>query len=640
MKLFSRISLLLPLTAAIATHLTAALPTVQPVDFSKISPADFADEDLALIPNLAHLHTVANAIVEEGPNKGFINISVWRHGKDNQPYNARIMENVLTLTWFYTAKRTWNPYYGDAALRARIEAALDFIARSQNSDGQFSEYGVQRWNLAATGFMTKFLGETLQLLDQSAKDGGPTIDPAVLKRAEQAQRKALIVLFSDENLYRHAKRFSNQFGNGWPGALAWLHMHPQDKEVRDLFLHRFRTSKEDLQSSAGFYHEHNGPDFGYTLGTHATNSRGAWPFIKGTQLEATFVAKESDWFDFLIYSMVPQPGTNWYAVNRAVETRQSRPVVYPQLTPLGEVIPAVRAFSITQEEREESLREERANWERNWPNVPRLRTGAFSSFSPYDVYSHHLPGYYPTNAEREAAIAQLPQIAKNNFNHLRHDTRSNASFLYLRRPAYYTAFTFNDRPRPQQRYGIGLLWSPENGVLLQAQSNAKGMSDKKNQAWGTRAAGMDYPFEAEGFPAQIAINGRAVATDRLADVIDLPNGDLRLSYALTNSTSKASGSKTVTFTEQGISSEVLLKGNFTEEFPLALTSKDEVKVQGNEIAVIREGNEKPLLVINWQTEGAAAQPKLTDYDSPLPGMRTVQVAIPAHNKLSYNVIIH
>src|SRR5690606_4713636 len=118
----------------------------------------------------------------EGPNKGFINISVWRHSKDNQPYNARIMENVLTLTWFYTAKRTWNPYYGDPALRARLEAALDFIARSQNSDGRFAEYGINRWNLAATGFMTKFLGETLQLLDQSARAGGPTIAPEVLKR--------------------------------------------------------------------------------------------------------------------------------------------------------------------------------------------------------------------------------------------------------------------------------------------------------------------------------------------------------------------------------------------------------------------------------------------------------------------------
>ncbi len=43
--------------------------------------------------------------------KGFINISVWRAPVDNKPYNARIMENILSLAYFYCTNRPWNVYY-------------------------------------------------------------------------------------------------------------------------------------------------------------------------------------------------------------------------------------------------------------------------------------------------------------------------------------------------------------------------------------------------------------------------------------------------------------------------------------------------------------------------------------------------
>ena len=100
-------------------------------DLSQLTPDDFADDELFLPYNmaysekhmpyyLAHFHRLANAVREDG----FIDIAVWRNAADNAPYNARVMESILSLAYFYTTDRPWNPYYGSEALRARLEAAL------------------------------------------------------------------------------------------------------------------------------------------------------------------------------------------------------------------------------------------------------------------------------------------------------------------------------------------------------------------------------------------------------------------------------------------------------------------------------------------------------------------------------------
>lgn len=88
---------LFPIYGPLTALATAQLPLVPPVDFSKLEPTEFADDELDLPYFLAHLHRVANSIVSEGPERGFIDIVVWRKGRDNRPYNARIMENHLAL---------------------------------------------------------------------------------------------------------------------------------------------------------------------------------------------------------------------------------------------------------------------------------------------------------------------------------------------------------------------------------------------------------------------------------------------------------------------------------------------------------------------------------------------------------------
>src|SRR5947209_12693286 len=79
----------------------AQWPEVSDIDLSKFKPSDFTDDELDLPYYLKHFHTFANSVMETGPDKGFINISVWRSPEVNKPYDARIMENILSLAWFY-----------------------------------------------------------------------------------------------------------------------------------------------------------------------------------------------------------------------------------------------------------------------------------------------------------------------------------------------------------------------------------------------------------------------------------------------------------------------------------------------------------------------------------------------------------
>jgi hypothetical protein len=77
------------LATAAAPLLSAPATAVPPVDVTKLKPADFTDADLDLPYALVHFARVANSVKMDGPDRGFIGLSVWRTAKDNRPYNAR-----------------------------------------------------------------------------------------------------------------------------------------------------------------------------------------------------------------------------------------------------------------------------------------------------------------------------------------------------------------------------------------------------------------------------------------------------------------------------------------------------------------------------------------------------------------------
>lgn len=129
------------------------------VDFSTINPDSISDRLIYRLEHLGpihdidydigHFHRLANAVRMTEPEKGFIDISVWRNPNDNRPYNARVMENITSLAWFYTQEEAWNPYYADSDLKKILEAALTFwivmdvLVNMEKADG-----GSQQQHLA------------------------------------------------------------------------------------------------------------------------------------------------------------------------------------------------------------------------------------------------------------------------------------------------------------------------------------------------------------------------------------------------------------------------------------------------------------------------------------------------------------
>jgi hypothetical protein len=210
-----------PLPKLFAADDAGAYPPVPPLDASKIKPSDFADADLDMPFALSHFAQVANAIETDGTDRGFINISVWRGTNQLHPYNARIMESILTLAWFYTAPQKWNQYRANAALRARLELALTYWCNEQSPDGKSSEYGPQQWNLAATAFAVKFVSEALRLLKS-----GPPISDAIHRRAIDCCRKAVRATLFDPDLMSHGRSYSNQYTNIFAGGAAFLDLYP------------------------------------------------------------------------------------------------------------------------------------------------------------------------------------------------------------------------------------------------------------------------------------------------------------------------------------------------------------------------------------------------------------------------------
>src|SRR5690242_15960420 len=243
------------------TAASAAWEKIPPVDWSKIKPADFRDDELDLPYDLEHFHVLANGIVEEGPDRGFINAGVWRGAKDPS-YNARVLENYETLAFFYCTNRPWNPYYASPALRQRLETLLEFWCNSQGPQGQFSEYAPKRWGTAPTAFATKFMGRTLELLKS-----GPPIDEALHQRVIEADRKAIFATMTIPDFWEHGKSYTNQYSNVFGGAPAFNALFPDEPIMRrlDEVMHK---ADAEFQSPAGFFYEKDGPDFGYTLHTH------------------------------------------------------------------------------------------------------------------------------------------------------------------------------------------------------------------------------------------------------------------------------------------------------------------------------------------------------------------------------------
>lgn len=538
--------------AVVLTGSTAALAKWQPVapaDFSRIKPADFADDELDLPYHLQHFHKVANAVVEEGADRGFFNTGLWRGEGQKHTYNARIMESHLTLAYFYCTDRAWNPYFRSQAVRERLEAALEYLVNMQNDDGRFSEYGVKEWNLPATAFATKFLGETLRLLKS-----GPPIDPALHRRVIEADRKAIVVTLTMPSLYDHGRRYTNQYCNVFAGGMAYIDLYP-DEQIRRLVSERFKDAMRDFQSPAGFYYERDSADFGYVFHTTRSDMNMAYHYARGTDLGGWIEEMESRWAEWISYNLVRQPDGSGYVINRGVESRQRHAFRDYLDTGMAEKVPGSRAFSTSVAELRRQRQEARAALERDWASYNNPSAPAKQGLSPYAFLhrAHYL--WHPSAAQKQEAIERLPYLARSSFAHQRSDSRAKLTCTYVRRAGFYAAFNSGEPKHEQQRLGLGIVWSPSAGAVLQSQTASS------DHAWGTRRDGAEQVYEAGKVTASYEVDGKEIAPQDGAR--DLPPGRLVVRYPLGES-----GKKEVTFDESGITVEIEHRGRFVEQIPL------------------------------------------------------------------------
>ncbi len=482
-----------PFASSFAIRLAAdsvAIPEVSPFDSSKVKPTDFSDADLDMPWNVASLSRIANSVETEGPDRGFINISVRGGSGILHSYNARNMESILTLAWFYASARKWNPYYASKALRARLELALEYWCNLQSPEGKFSEHGPQQWSLDTTASAVKFISESLRLLK-----AGPPITPALHVRAIGCCRKAVHATLDDLDALGQGKADSSQIAGIFAGCAAFLSLAP-DATLLARLKDKVEASTADLESPCGYMYEADGPDLGLALGTCRENAQMAYSYWRGTHLGDILAAEEDRFGRWLAYNLLPEPDQPFWVANRSIETRQLHSIFDAVDTSLAERSAIMRAFATSPERRAAQIQTARENLNKQWPHVDSSSAGAAQPPSPDRFLTRALYDWHPTAEQIAEARKLLRPLNESPFVEQMKDSREPIIYTYLRRPAYYAAFASAPKTiTKQQRLGLTLIWTPTTGVMLQAQTNGT------ESAWGT-SVGEELPVEASGFDAE------------------------------------------------------------------------------------------------------------------------------------------
>jgi hypothetical protein len=608
--------------AGSARTVSADYPAVAPLDPRRVEPRHFSAADLRLSQGeqpmsyyLVHLAELANSIEVEGVDAGWISRKSWRSASEFRNRDTRVMENVMSLAFFYSKKESWNVYYGDRALRRRLELALRHYLERMAPDGLMIarphdlHIGLR---LANSMFFTKFMGEALVLLEE-----GPGIDRDLLEALYDAQRRAIKkVLTSDLATYQ-GRQFSNQYGNVFSGVYAYLSLR-DDAEIRSLLEECIRNVVPLFQSPAGYLYENNSVDFGYTLLTHHSNVHGAWHHGEVTGMDLEWLREETQlWAEWLAYNTVPSHDFSWFALNRAIESRQDRYGFEHAVAPFARDIPLMRAFVASEEEIVELDKQNRRKLLETWPKVDNFGQ-SFWSFSPYAFLHRDHYEWFPSERQRAEARQELPYIASDRFTHQRVDDRRFLEVSFVRRPGYYAVFNVGESMSAVQTFGLGLLWHPEAGPALQAQTRMP------EAAWGTRLEGARTTVESESLEVRYFIDKKEVFTE--VGNRDLQSGDFEVHFRLNERNDKI-----LRFEEDRILVLVNPGGGFVEQIPLLVHPGESPEIVDGSVRV-RRGNR--TLVIRPEGELSI---RLKGTDREIGPDKVVVVEIEGARRLTYSL---
>ena len=471
------------LTGMASAALCAALPPGRAFALPAPPPGTpdrrlFAAAEQRFAPYLLLIRPMVTDMTEAG----FFAGGWWRTPAAD--FNARVQEHVYTLAWFSTQQRSWNPYTGDPALLAALDAGLGHYLGLQHPDGSWPEYAITEHGLAPTGFGIGYLSKTNALLRKA------NVLPQRQAQITAALHQAMTWFLDPANgsVWQAKLTFSNQVTAGLAGSTLALN-HDPDAVLRGQLTSAFARLAANGQSPAGFFYEVTGADQNYNFEVMLPELADAWRQSNDPNLVA-MAAKYTTWLGF---NLLREPdGSGWFT-NVAPSSRTSaryyadvRPD--PDRTALGSqfvpAVPALAAFFA-------DLAPARAAWAADPAPVPPLvKPDTSPRILTHAMYSER----FPTRSARTAAIARLPYLRSQHFTEIRSD--QGQDFLFLRRPGFYLGGYFGTRRASAlARTGLTFLWHPVAGTVIQS------LNDNNYACWATVFPGQvpdsDGPLVAE-----------------------------------------------------------------------------------------------------------------------------------------------
>jgi len=222
--------------------------------------------------------------------------------------------------------------------------------------------------------------------------------------------------------------------------------------------------------------------------------------------------------------------------------------------------------------------------------------GYFRAFSPYAFLHSTYVKSYPTEAQRVAAIRLLP-YQRQQFTHQRMDDRERLVFTFVRQPDYYAIFNSGPHLTTQQRYGLGLIWNPQMGSVVQSQTGTT------NAAWGTMFGQNQSVFEVDTLNAEFSLDGKSFSP--LPGKRDLPRGVLSVKYTFSDQ-----GEKVLTFAPQQLTIDVNHSGLLREQIPLLVGTGDQLKIAPGKVTLTR-GSKTFLISFDPQVRAEKLETDLT-----------------------------
>ncbi|QOR69893.1 hypothetical protein IM660_14740 [Ruania alkalisoli] len=551
--------------AAGPAHATSAgtvLPLVAPLPAGLPDRSLFAPEEQVFAGYLMILAPLANSVVDDDPaTYGWMEDGWWR--TPNVENNSRIMEHVATLAWFLTNDRSWNPYYLDANLAGRLDAAIGYYLGLQGANGAFP-VDYQANSLAATGFGAVALASAYADLDREG------VLTARLPEIESALRAACAYLLDTTTFHWQLPiRYTNQIAAALAGVGHTAAVLGDTAIAADLD-DRIELLADEGRAPAGYFHDPVGFDLAYNATVMLPDLADLY-LITGNP---TLVQMVEDWMDFAQYVLLREPGTTAFATLSAASarnfgvSRDDTPEDADDRSALSRVfvpeVPMLAALHVSSGKKHQK----RTQWASNPDPVAPLAKGKTSP-----RLWMHVPEA-PENVSgtsRLAQIAAMRPLAESTFTEHRAGTLDQ-DLLFVRRPGYYTA-AVEGEIEGRARTGTGLYWHPEAGTIV---CSLNGYFD----SWWTTVIPGAGP---QGADLDSALTDSTVTYYAGPDASGAPltAGDLSaVTGTFTARSVSADGmvSTDVVHHQNGIERSVTASSAAQERIPLLLLAEDEVEL--------------------------------------------------------------